>query len=476
MSRRSLLFRRQPLLSLQQLARIEDAALRILDEIGIAVLHDGLLQRLRSAGFRACGDRVMIEPHVVHQFLAAERAANGGEFSEEPQSIELNGAEIRLEVSPYPQSTHDLASDSIVPFTTDRLIEAAKLVHMLSARAVGPRAPGCPRDVPPPLQPVVQYWVGASYCQGARDPVDPKSRAALPYVVAMAEVLGRPVTSLPVYVSSPLTLGSESLQCVLQVRRKLSSVSVSNMASLGCSTPINVGDAYALLAAEVIGTAILLRELIHLPIRWSVRLCPIDLRNMAMCLGSPEDFLLQLQSSEVNAYFHGTKWHPAVGNVHSSAKLPGSQACSEKASLMTAGALLGQRRFGVAGTLSLDEVFSAEQLVYDVEIRDHVHRMVAGMGGECDPDRCVASITEALRQGNFAALDDTLGRYRDVYWHPALFERGFLAKWQAGGEVTIRQKAQQLIRELLGKYDWELEPELQRALDGILARARSDLT
>jgi len=290
----------------------------------------------------------------------------------------------------------------------------------------------------------------------------------------MAEVLGNPFRSLPVYVFTPLTLCSESLKCVLKFKDKLSSVGVSDMSSLGCTTPINIGDAFALCIAEVVGAAILLREIIDLPIHWSVRLCPIDLHSMAMVLGSPEDFLLQFANSEVNAYFHGTRWHPAVGGIHTNAKLPGAQACAEKSSLMTTGALLGTRGFGSAGTLSLDEVFSAEQLLFDLDIKAHVQRLVEGVDGDSDPERCLKDVMEGVQQKTFAGLESTLNNYRHVYWHPRLFNRQFFSAWEGEGARTIRQQAHAVIRELLSQYEYELEVELKSELDEILAKAKAE--
>jgi trimethylamine:corrinoid methyltransferase-like protein len=195
---------------------------------------------------------------------------------------------------------------------------------------------------------------------------------------------------------------------------------------------------------------------------------------MAMVLGSPEDLLLQFSNAEVNAYFHGTSWYPGVGSIHTSAKLPDAQACAEKANLMTTGTLLGVRRFGVAGTLSLDEVFSPEQLLYDIEIRDHAQRIAKGIDGDCDPGRCLEDVMESIQQKSFVGLDTTVNTYRDVYWHPRLFERQFLAGWDGEGAKTIREKAHAMILELLNEYEYELETELRRELDQILAKAKQD--
>lgn len=472
MSESPFIVQRSPFFSIQQLERMEEAALRILDEVGIAIVDEKMLGQLLSCGFRAKGNRVTISQELVSDFLDAERKRNGDQFSEEPMVVKPSSYKLGVGVSPYPQWVHDIESDKIVPFDTRRLIESVKLLDVLSVS--GP--PGCPVDVPPPLQPVVQNWVAATYSRYGHHRVDPKSTETLPYIMEMGEVLGNPLRSLPIYVFSPLTLGSESLRCVMGIKDKLTSVGVSNMPSLGCTAPINVGDAFALSAAEVIGSAILLREIIDIPVGWGIGVFPVDLRTLAMVFGSPENFLLQLATSEVSAYFHGTKWYPAAGNIHTNAKFPGAQACIEKASLMTAGALLGARGFGTAGTLSLDEVFSAEQLIYDLEMRDHVERMIRGMDGDCDPERCVRDVEAGIQQKSFVALDTTLESYREFYWHPGLFNRQFFSVWEGEGSITDRQKAHAMIRDLLSQYEYELEPHLQVELDRILAKAKAKFT
>ena len=475
MPRRAFSVQRTALLSAEELTRIEEAMVRILDECGIAVLDEELIERLRREGFRTNGNRVFVEPRLVREFLEAERTRNGDQFGEGPAGIGAAPSPITVYLSQYPQHVHDVSTDRIVPFTTERLIEATKLVDVLSERGVIYSPPGTPADVPPALQPVLQYWVAATYSRHGQHPIDPKAEVSFDYVMQMADALGHPVRHLPVYVFSPLTLGGESLRCVLKLRDRLSGIGVSSMPSAGCTAPIHVGDAFALAAAEVIGSVILLRAVLELDVYWTVGLFPIDLHSMAMVFGSPENFLFQLMGHEVTAYLGGTRWYPAAGNIHTSAQLPGPQACAEKSSLMTAGALLGERRFGSAGTLSLDEVFSAEQLLYDLEIKDHVQRLIDGMDGECDPGRCAEEVAAALEEGTFAGLSSTASAYRDLYWHPRLFGRQFLGAWQRDGGKSIRAQAHAMIRDLIARHDFHLEPALQSELDRILSRARADL-
>jgi trimethylamine:corrinoid methyltransferase-like protein len=372
MAQNPLLLRREPLLSGDQLARIEEATLDLLEQVGIAVLDKGLRARVRALGYREREGRVLIGRRRVAEFLSVERRRNGDRFRAEVATPGVPDQEVRVWLNKYPPNVHEVGTDLIVPFTTDRLIEATKLVDVLAERGLVGSPPGCPTDVPPRLQGVVQYWVGATYSRQGRWPPDVRSVEDCPYVMEMAEVLGNPIRQPSMWVASPLTLGGDSLACVMAFAHKVSSVHVGSMPTAGCTAPMHAGDALAVAAAEVIGPAVLVQDALDLPVRWTAGLWPVDFVSMALVVGSPEQLLSDLMSNEVNAYLHGTPCQPACTCFHTMAKIPGPQACAEKASSMTMGALLGARRFGVAGTLSLDEVFSAEQLLYDLEIRDHV--------------------------------------------------------------------------------------------------------
>jgi len=462
---------RNALLSIDDLDMIEHGAARILETSGVRVIDDAVRAQLVSAGFAARGDRVLIESDTVRAFLSEERERNGSAFSAQPEPPPADEP-IRLSTIQYPLQVHDLDTDAIVPFTTDRLIEAVKLVDVLHDRGVATSPPGTPSDAPPALQPVIQYWVAATYSRQGKRPIDAKAGESMTHVFEMADILGHPVRHLPVYVFSPLTLCGESLRCVLRYRDRLDGFGVSSMPSVGLTASINARHAFALAAAEVIGSAILVREIVNLPVNWYVNLFPIDLGSMAMVFGSPEGVLLELMGNEVTAFLKGHPRKAGTSAFHTNAKLPGAQSCSEKASAMSIGALLGGRYFGCGGSLSLDEIFSAEQLIYDLEIKDHVERLLRGFDSTCDVDDCVAEVAEALEHGSFAALDATSSEYRDVYWRPSLFERDFVNAWKQRGEPRARKRAHQMARDLVASHDYQLNDDLQQGIDGVLADAK----
>lgn len=467
---------RKALFGPAQLRDVERAAVRILEEVGLHVADDARAELGRLGRKANAAGRYTIKAAETRRFLKRERESSGNRFSTDPLPASGTDRPVEVFVAQYPTSVHDLVTDEIVPFTHPRLVEMTKLLDVLSSRGVTTSPPGNPADVPPKLQPVLAYWTAATYSRQGRAPVDPKWFEAVAYVMEMAEALGHPVKHLPVYIFSPLSLSGESLKVVLAMKDRLKGVSVNGMPSPGGSAPIRVAEAFAMSAAETIGSAILVREVTGLPVWWQVNAYPLDLRELAMIFGSPESFLFHLMSVEVNAFFHGTGWHPGTANIHTNAKLPGAQACAEKMGVMAAGAMLGERHFGAAGTLSLDEVFSPEQLLYDLEMKDHVQRLVGGTDLGIDVERCLAEVKEGVAAENFAGLESTREAYRTLYWHPELFERDFLGAWKSRGSRTIREKARGRIHELIASHSYRLDPATQKAIDGILARATKALT
>jgi len=469
---RKLKLSRRALFQSSELEAIEEAALHILEEVGVEVSHAELAARAAKEGFDFSQGRIRLARPQVARFLDEARGGTRRpQGRAAPRRIRGN---LVAHISPYPQSIHDPETDGVVPFTAARLTEATKLVGALADRGLVPQAPGCPTDVSAHLQVVLQYRIAAENLPEGGEPVDPKALAPMPYIMEMAEVLGRPIRSLPVYVFSPLKLAGESLTAVMEYESRLDSVGVSSMPAAGSTAPVRPAEAFALAAAEVIGSALILRECMKPAVHWSIGAHPFDLRGMAMTFGSPEALLFEMASCEVDAYFHGRPWQPAVGNIHTLAKLPGAQAAAEKATAMTLGALWGATEFHCAGVLSLDDIFSSVQLLADLEVKDHVQRLVQGLDTGCDADVFVTDVRAGLAHG-FMGLDRTLDRYRDLYWHPQLFERRFLGPWRGASSPTFNQLAREMCRELVAGYDYEPPTDVKREIEHIWARAEQEL-
>ncbi len=461
-------FSREELMSLDQAARVHELAKCILQRIGLEIRHTETLERLQAEGFHVNDARVLFEPAVVEEYVDEMRRWIASQPAPPPTS---DDGRLTLSVSSYSLYVHDIKSDCVVPYTTDCLIEMCKLVDTLAADGVRGAPPGIPTDEHPDLQPIAQYYIAALYARQGATPVDPTSAETVNYLLDMAEVMGQPVHSLPVYMPSPLRLGGESLDVVLACVDRLSHIRVSSMPSTGATAPLHPFGALVLAAAELIGGMVAVRVLTNKPTTFSVGIFPFDLRAGAMVFGSPENMLFQMLGADFNR-FYGWDWGRGPDNIHVMAKLPGGQSAAEKAAIMVLGAFLGARGFGCAGTLSLDEIFSPEQLLLDCEIRDWVQRAIEGiwMGEEAVSD-WTAEIRAGVERG-FMGLDSTLDHYKRHVWYPRHFERGAIGPWLEKGQPRLSDRLKDEARRRIAAHDFELDAVRCREIERIYRAAR----
>jgi len=464
-------FSRPELIPPDQAARVHELAKRILQEIGLKVQHPGALEGLRVEGFRVDGNRVFFEPQTVETYVEDMRQWIRAQV--DPGAAPDDG-QLTLNVSTYSLYVHDIDRDQVVPYTTESLIQMTKLIDTLADDRVRGTSPGIPMDEPPDLQPIAQYRIAALYARQGALPVDPTSAKTVEHLLDMAEVLGRPIQSLPIYPATPLCLGGESWDVVLACVDRLSHIRVYSMPSTGASAPIHPFGALALAAAELMGGLVVARLMTHKPVVFTVNIFPFDLRTGAMVFGSPENALFQMVCNDLNQ-FYGWPWNPSFGNIHVMPKLPNVQSGAEKAAIMAVGAFLGARDFASAGTLSLDEIFSPVQLLVDCEIRDWVQRAIQGVWmGEEAVDDWLAEIQDGLERG-FMMADSTLDHYKRHVWYPQRFERRAIGPWLAEGQPRLSERLKDEVRRRIAVHDFELDPVRRQEIERIYQAARAAL-
>ena len=464
--------RRDPLITHAEIARIHDLAKRILEEIGLEILDPEYRQRLQAAGLRLEDRRLCLEPALVDEHLAEMRRYIAPWQTAEPPQDQRR---LTINASSYPLYVQDYDSGKVVPFTTERLVDMTRLIDSLAGEGVSGAPPGIPIDVHPDLQPLAQYRIAALNARQGASPVDPTAPHTARFLMEMATVMGHPMHHLPVYIPTPLRLGGESLQVVMGCLDRLDHISVASMPATGLSAPVQPFGALALAAAEVLGGMIAVKTLTGLPVTCHVEIFPGNLREGSMVFGSPENMLFQMLCSDVNRFYG---WGPssAPGNYHVMAKTPDGQSAAEKAAIMMLGASLGARHFSCAGTLSLDEIFSAEQLLLDCEIRDWVEHAIRGLNlGETEAEDWLAEIRHGVNS-NFMDLDSTLDHYHEQSWFPKRFVRGAIGAWLEQGQPRLSNRLRSEIKQRIAGHRFELEPDKRREIERIYAAAEKTIS
>ncbi len=458
---------RGDLVSMDQAARVHESALRILAEIGVEVLSEDVRGRLAAAGFRVQGSRLYFEPTIVEEYVAEMRRQVSQDHRAEAEG---SAQPLTLSVTVYSHHLLDLGAHEAVVFDEDSLARMTRLVDALPSDGIRGSVPGYLLDEPGPLQPVTRYRIAAENARHGPHPSDLPSPITAGYVLDMAEVMGRPIRNLPVYMPTPLRLGGGSLDIVLANTHRIGRVRVSSMPAAGASVPVSPMAAFAVSTAELLGGMVAVRALTGLPVTFYVQVFPFDMRSTAMVFGTPEDLLYQLAAKDLNRFYGGPSSRDG-GDLITMDKLPGAQAAADKAAWMTVGALTGACTFGCAGTLSGVETFSPEQLLLDREIRDWVQRLVDGLDVSGPGDELLAEVRAGL-DGGFLAQDRTLDNYRHLSWYPRLFDRTTLEAWRRTGSPSARDRIRAEIEERLAGHSYELDATRRRELERIWSAAR----
>ena len=444
--------------------KIIESAARVLAEKGMFAVSEELLTAVSGQpGVTVAGQRVCFEESVTVGFLERYHAARP--FT----------PPARLTVSSGAHANHivDLGG-ALRPITQADLEWAARLGGALGDCGLTAYAPGIHQNVPAPLQGLGQLLAGAKNKPGAAIHAV-HYPAAQPFIRECQTILGQG-HGAGIHVVSPLRFEGQEVDEALALRREnpAASIGVGSMPIVGVSTPATALAGAVTALAEVVGGALLMVKSGTPPERlgMSVNLYPFDMRHGCFVYGTPSNLLLTRIERELNRYL-GTEISAKTFSVM--AQRPGAKSCALKGLATGLMAAEGRMIFSAAGSLSLDEVYSPVQLLYDREILAYVQRSREMMTDSLDEALLLVDEIIADTTGSFLGADSTLDHFRTLQWDSGIFPTRMLQQWCEAGEPDEHDLAVEEIGRLLAGYEFELEADKTRALDEVYARARAAL-
>ena len=443
--------------------RVWEGAVRILGEVGLEVASERLAGELGGKGMLVDG-RARIGGDVAEAYADEIREQFGGPLDVAPVG---RPSMYNLPLNPY---WLDPADGCIKPNELETVIRNTKLVYQLTAEGlVGGAVAGVPQDVPAEMQFLTVYALSCIYSPNPGSWSLMHSQRAMEYIFAVADVMGLPkgVYAEPV---SPLRFGGQSVDLAIEAGRQGVGVGVDPMPVLGVTAPADWHMAWSQSVAENLGCYILLRECgiegVGAP---SMRLFIPNPTACTPYFTSPKHIIALLMRRKVREFFGLS----TVGGelMLTTSKAPDAQAVMEKMAGCLLGKLYGFGHLEGAGSLWMDEVFSPQQLMIDVEIARFVGSMTADVA---EPTDDIVSIMEdGIAAGGFLDADLSLDRFRQFAWQTDLFDLAPRGAW-SGDHETLLKRATQLAASKAADYTYELTGDRRDAIDAILARARAE--
>lgn len=444
-------------LSPDEIVRIHQTSLKILEEVGVKVPLSEAMEVYRKGGTRIGPDDqvVKIPAKMVEEalktaprriLLCGRDPANDLILESRKVYAGTGGAEIH---------TLDLETQKLRMATLKDVADLARLVDGLRYIDFYIR-PVEAQDVPLEKLDVNKYYASlvntGKHVMGNvyfLEKVKEVINLGAMIVGSERELQQRPILSfITSWMLSPLTLNPDVTRILLEIVKHHMPVALSSVAIMGFSSPVTMAGNLALTHAEQL-SGITLTQLASpgCPVIYGG--CPgvIDMRNASFSPGSIERQILNAAISQMAQYIGIPNYN--IGGITDS-KLPDVQAGYEKAFGLSLTALAGSNYIHHAAGRIRDGV-AYEQYVIDNEIIGMAKRAVKGIRVN-DETLAFEEIAEVGPGGSFIDRPHTVKHLRDELFFPALSDRNNRAKWESEGSLDGRERARIEARRILREH------------------------
>jgi len=440
--------------------RIHRAALRVLDEVGMASPIPVLRERALERGCRLDEHgRLCFPPALVEDRIAATPREFVLYGREPALDVEMRGARVHFGGGGEPPTVVDLESGEYRPATLRdcydlaRLVDALPNIHTFARLVVA-------TDLADPLENDLNTCYASIAGTGKHTSLSFLDAA---HVAPCRELLELAAGGPERYarrpfchgggcpVVSPLAYGADNSEvCVASVRLG-APVSVVIAPQAGATAPAALAGTLVQVVAETLA-ALLLVDLVapgH-PVIFGAWPFVSDLRSGSFSGGGGEQAVLAAGAAQM-ARHYGLVC--SVGAGMSDAKVADFQAGHEKGLSTALAALAGANSIGeAAGMLASLLACSYEALVLDDELLGSLQRALRGIEVS-DETLSVEVIKEVARgPGHFLGHPQTLALMDSEYLYPVLADRRSPGEWREAGGPGLRERARERARSILASH------------------------
>ncbi len=432
---------------------IHRAALRILREIGMAVLDHDTRKMLKKAGCRENDKGYLLFDEALIERTVATVPSKMVLYNRNGE-VAVDSGGVCPYFSPGLNCVHilDHRSGEHRLCRLKDIKETARLCDRLPNIDLAAGL-GNPSDIPPPEQAMATVQALA---EGTSKPLafighdEVEVEQIWRYLAGLAggwEALSaRPFALDLTGPSSPLKLGEEACRRLrFAAHRRLPVVCYPALIT-GASSPITLAGALAQSAAEILG-GITVHQLEQpgAPVISGSSILPMDMRSAGIAYGSPEYTLACLGAVDYFNHIGVPSW---FGAGCSDAHTVDAQAAAEAGMHLQTAVISGTSFIHNLGYLSAGKTGSLEMLVLCDELAGMAKSFAAGI--QVNEDTLAVEVTRrAYKDQSFLMDDHTLKHVRTAMWQPTLSRRVSLEDWQSAGAEDMQKRVRERLRDLL---------------------------
>lgn len=451
-----------------QIARIDNASMAILEDVGVVFRDEIALDDWRKAGADVRGERVHLDRGLIRELIASIPS----DWTFRARNVEKNlpfGGKHSIFVpmtgAPFLRDLDDVRR---LPTIAD-LNMFHKLAHMSPALHSTAHVIVEPMDVTVSHRHLHITYSSMKHSDKTFMGMTTSGKNAED-VMAMCEILfgadvmeETPVVTGNCNGNSPLVWDETMLSAMRAFCKRKQPVLCSPFVLGGANTPASIPAAVAQLNAEAL-SALAYTQVIRkgCPAIYGHYLSTVSMRSGAPMAGTPEISLMNFMIGQM-ARFYGVPWRSS--NTLGGAKTFDAQAGYESA--MTLNAVLHAGTNYIWHSAGWNEAgmhCSVAKFVVDAEMCAMGYRMAEGPRWG-DFDEALLAVRDVGPGGHYLGHPHTLANFERAFFMPKLFDNNSIEQWQAEGSVEITERALNYAKKLLNEYE---EPKLDEGKDEAL--------
>ncbi len=468
-------------LSAEQLHQIDDASLRILEEIGIDFLDDEALDLWAAAG--AAVDRaaqhVRIDRGLLRELVGRAPSSFVLRARNPARSLTLGGDAINFATVGGAPFYSDLECGRRPGTLADfhRMVKLAQQcgpIHLVEGLLLEPQ------DVPVPVRHLEKGLAQFTLSDKALTAAAHGRDIAADYVAMAALVYGEAtLTEGPVFASivnanSPLRFDERMLGGLIGYARLGQATVITPFILAGAMSPVTLAAAIAQQNAEALA-GIALTQLVRpgAPVVYGGFTTNIDMQTGSPAFGTPEGALALLCGGQL-ARHYGVPYRGS-GGLNNAKSVDAQASYETQLSLWPAVMAHANLILHSAGWLEAGLVCSLEKFIIDVEGLAVMQRLLEGV--VIDEETLALPFIAAVGPGgHHLGTAHTLARYRSEFYMPIVSDRQNYDKWREDGSRDAARRAHDVAGQLLAAYEPPpLDAAVAEALADFVARRRKEL-
>jgi trimethylamine--corrinoid protein Co-methyltransferase len=446
----------------EDVQRIHEASLAVLEQTGIEVMPSECQEIFREAGARVDdkNNRVFIPRSMVEDALAKaphEVVLCG----RDPQhDLVLGGSRVYMgtggaAVKVLDLETHHARESTLADVAQiGRLVDALDNIHFYLRACVA-------RDIPIKLLDINTYYAAITNTT-KHVTVNCFSVESLQDVLEMATMIAgsrpalheRPIVSITAcWTVSPLRYAPETVEILTEVVRQEIPVFLSSAPQSGATSPAALAGTLVQINAEEL-SGVVYTQLVNpgAPIVLGYVPSVADLRTGNFVGGAAEFAIMHAAASQLGQFYNLPVYNSS-GLADS--KVPDVQAGYEKGITGLAAALAGSNYIHhSAGLLESLLTVAYEQYVIDDDINGSIMRAVRGIEVS-DETLSIDLIDQVCRpggDGHYLGTQQSLSLMNTEYYYPHTGDRQRRDDWEANGALDMQERARHKAREILKSH------------------------